>query len=73
MIDGMIRPGTTGMTRRTHVRTAFFAYGQTDQRVRRCVMTRCTAVMDLVVAAARKRRGWIRMTDRTRRLDRYIT
>ena len=56
MIDVMVRPDATGMTGRTGVRTAFMACCQVNQRVRRCVMTGCTAVMDLVVAAVRKGR-----------------
>jgi hypothetical protein len=73
MIDAMIRPGATRMTRRTYIRAAFMACSRTDQRVRRAVMTGCTAVMHLVVAAARKGRGRIRMTHCAACLDRYIT
>ena len=46
---------------------------QSYRGVRRAVMTGRTAVMNLVVAAARKGRGWIRMTHRTACFDRYIT
>ena len=73
MIDGMICPDLVLMTGRTYIRTTFMACCQADQRVRRAVMTGRTAVMHLVVATARKGRGRIRMTDRTRCFDRYIT
>jgi hypothetical protein len=65
MIDVMIRPGPADMTGGTHVRTAFMTCGRADQSVRRAVMTGGAAVMNLVVAGARKRYGRIRMTDRT--------
>ncbi len=60
VIDVMIGPDATGMTGRTGVWIAeacirrAVACCQVNQRVRRCVMTGCTAVMDLVVAAAVK-------------------
>jgi hypothetical protein len=73
MIDAVIIPGATDMTRRTYIRTAFIACCQANQRVRRGVMTGRTTVMDLVVAAARKGRGRIRMTHRTTCFDHYIT
>ena len=73
MIDIMICPDTAGMTGRTYVRTVFMACGRADQCVRRAVMTGRTAVMNLVVAVARKGRRWIRMTYRTACLDCYIT
>jgi len=73
MIDVMICPDTTGMTGRTDVRAAFMTCGRADQCVRRGIMTGRTAVMYLVVAAARKGRGRIRMTYRTACFDRYIT
>ena len=57
MIDVMICPDAAGMTGRTYVRTVFMACGRADQCVRRAVMTGRTAVMNLVVAVARKGRG----------------
>ena len=62
----------SAVTGRAVIRTDFMTDGAALQRIRRCVMTACTAVMNLVVPAVDKGRRWIRMAARTRRCDRDI-
>jgi hypothetical protein len=47
MINDMIRPYFTGMTRGTDVRTAFMTDGAALQVIGRRIMTACTTVMYL--------------------------
>jgi hypothetical protein len=47
MINYMVRPDFTGMTRGTYVRTTFMTDGAALQGIGRRIMTACTAVMNL--------------------------